>query len=129
MRTHPGQAPAYPPGSGIQSEHSAFSAYLRDSRMQPSELYIPDGSGDMLASRTNTRYGHLNNGHKVSVVKIESFIPYFDSDRYVIDHHNGDVYLWDRQSNIIEPLALQAGTTPLSADAAKMLTQTTTNAH
>ena len=45
--------------------------------MQPSELYIPDGCGDMLASRTNTRYGHLNNGHKVSVVKIEVFIPYF----------------------------------------------------
>ena len=97
--------------------------------MQPSELYIPDGSGDTLASRTSTRYGHLNNGHEVSVVKIESFIPYFDSDRYVIDHHNGDVYLWDRESNIIEPLALQAGTTPLSADAVKMLAQTATNAH
>ena len=95
--------------------------------MQPSELYIPDGSGDTLASRTNTRYGHLNNGHEASVVKIESFIPYFGSDRYVIDHHNGDVYLWDRESNIIEPLALQAGTTPLSADAAKMLTQTAAN--
>ena len=38
-----------PSGSGIQSEHSAFSAYLRDSRMLPSELYIPDGLGDTLA--------------------------------------------------------------------------------
>ena len=80
--------------------------------MQPSELYIPDGSDDMLASRTNTTYGYLNNGHKASVVKIESFIPYFNSDRYGIDHHNGDVHLWDRESNIIELLAFQAGTTP-----------------
>ena len=97
--------------------------------MQPSELYIPDGLGDTLASRTNTRYGHLNNGHEASVVKIESFIPYFGSDRYMINHHNGDVYLWDRESNNIEPLALQAGTTPLSADAVKMLAQTAANAH
>ena len=113
-----------PSGSGIQSENSAFSTYLRDSRMQPSELYIPDGSGD---TRTTTRYGHLHNGHEASVVKIELFVPYFDTDRYVINHHNGDVYLWDRESNNIEPLALQVGTTPLSVDTAKMLTQTTTN--
>ena len=111
-------------GLGIQSENSAFSTYLRDSRMQPSELYIPDGSGD---TRTTTRYGHLHNGHEASVVKIELFVPYFDTDRYVINHHNGDVYLWDRESNNIEPLALQVGTTPLSVDTAKMLTQTTTN--
>ena len=52
-----------PSSLGIQSENSAFSAYLRDSRMQPSELYIPDGSGDTLAARTTTRYGHLHNGH------------------------------------------------------------------
>ena len=97
--------------------------------MQPSELYIPNGLGDTLASITNTRYGHLNNGHEALVVKIEPFIPYFGSDRYVIDHHNGDVYLWDRESNNIEPVALQAGTTPLSVDAAKMLAQTTTNMH
>ena len=97
--------------------------------MQPSELYIPDGSGDTLAARTTTQYGHLYNGHEASVVKIESFIPYFNTDRYVINHHNGDVYLWDRESNNIEPLALQAGTTPLSVDAVKMLTQTTANAH
>ena len=70
----------------------------------------------------------MNNGHKASIVKIESFIPYFDSDRYVIDHHNGDVYLSDRESNNIELLDLQAGMTPLSVDAAKMLTQTATNA-
>ena len=38
--------------------------------MQPSELYIPDGSGDTLAARTTTRYGHLYNGHEASVVKI-----------------------------------------------------------
>ena len=97
--------------------------------MQPSKLYIPDGSGDTLTSRTNTRYGYLHNGHEASVVKIKSFIPYFSLNRYVIDHHNGDVYLWARGSNNIEPLALQAGTTPLSADAAKMLAQTTTNVH
>ena len=120
--------PGAPSGSGFQSEHSAFSAYLKDTRAQPCELYIPDGSGDTLTSRINTRYGHPNNGHEASVVKIETFIPYFDSDRYVIDHHNGDVYLWDRDSNDLEPLALQAGTTPLSADAMKMLAQTATNA-
>ena len=124
-----GTGSGLPSSLGIQSENSAFSAYLRDSRMQPSELYIPDGSGDTLAARTTTQYGHLYNGHKASVVKIESFIPYFNTDRYVINHHNGDVYLWDRESNNIKLLALQAGTTPLSADAVKMLTQTATNAH
>ena len=123
----PGTGSGLPSGSGIQSESSAFSAYLKESRMQPSELYIPDGLVDTLASRTNTRYGHLNNGHEASVVKIELFIPYFGSDRYVIDHQNGDVYLWDRESNNIGPLALQVGTTPLSADAVKIFTQTTTN--
>ena len=97
--------------------------------MQPSELYIPDGLGDTLAARTTTRYGHLHNGHKASVVKIESFMPYFDTDRYVIDHHSGDVHLWDRESNNIELLVLQAGNTPLSVDTVKMLTQTATNTH
>ena len=124
-----GTGSGLPSGSGIQSENSAFSAYLKESRMQPSELYIPDGLGDTLVSRTNTRYGHLNNGHEALVVKIEPFIPYFGLDRYMINHHNGDVYLWHRESNNIEPLALQAGTTPLSADAVKMLAQTATNAH
>ena len=95
--------------------------------MQPSELYIPDSLGDTLATRTTTRYGHLHNGHEASVVKIELFMPYFDMDRYVINHHNGDVYFWDRESNNIELLALQAGTTSLSVDTVKMLTQTTTN--
>ena len=95
--------------------------------MQPSELYIPDGSGDTLATRTTTRYRHLHNGHEASVVKIELFMPYFDTDRYVINHHNGDVYLWDRESNNIELLALQVGTIPLSADTVKMLAQSTTN--
>ena len=80
--------------------------------MQPSELYIPDGLGDTLASRTNARYGHLNNGHEASVVKIESFIPYFGLDRYVINHHNGDIYLWDRESKNIEPLAFQQSLHP-----------------
>ena len=117
-----------PSSSGIQSENSAFSTYLRDSRIQPSELYILDGSGDTLATRTTTRYGHLHNGHEASVIKIELFMPYFDTDRYVINHHNGDVYLWDRESNNIEPLDLQVGTTPLSVNTVKMLTQTTTNA-
>ena len=67
-----------PSSSGIQSENSAFSTYLRDPRMQPSELYIPDGLGDTLATRTTTRYGHLHNGHEASVVKIELFVPYFE---------------------------------------------------
>ena len=118
-------------GSSIQSEQSALSAYLKDlkdSRMQPSNLYVPDGSGDTVASRISTRYGQLNNGHEASLVRIEAFIPYFDSDKYVIEHHNGDVYLWHRESNSIEQLALQVGTTPLSADAVKILTQTTANA-
>ena len=122
-----GTGSGLPSGLGIQSENSAFSAYLRDSRMQPSELYIPDSSCDTLAATTTTRYGHLHNGHKASVIKIELFVPYFNTDRYVINHHNGDVYLWDRESNNIEPLALQVGTTPLSADTAKMLTRTATN--
>ena len=81
-----GTGSGLPSGLGIQSENSAFSTYLRDSRMQPSELYIPDGLGDTLAIRTTTRYGHLHNGHKASVVKIELFVPYFDTDRYVINH-------------------------------------------
>ena len=123
-----GTGSGLPSGLGIQSENSAFSAYLRDSRMQPSELYIPDGLGDTLATRTTTQYGHLYNGHEASVVKIESFIPYLNTDRYVIDH-NGDVYLWNRESNNIKPLALQAGTTPLSVDAVKMLTKIATNTH
>ena len=127
MNTHLVQALVYPLDLGSSQESSAFSAYLRESRMQPSEFYIPDGSGDTPASRTNTRHGHLNNGHEASIVKIESFIPYFSSDRYVTDHHNGDIYLWDRESNKTEPLALQAGTTPLLADPAKMITQTATN--
>ena len=97
--------------------------------MQPSELYIPDGLCDTLATRTTTRYGHLHNGHEASVVKIELFMPYFDTDRYVTDHHNGDVYLWGRESNNIKLLALQVGTTPLSVDTVKMLTQTTANVH
>ena len=84
-----GTGSGLPSRSCIQSENSAFSAYLRDSRMQPSELYIPNSSGDTLASRTKSRYGHLNNGHEASIVKIKSFIPYFSSDRYVINHHNG----------------------------------------
>ena len=75
---HPSDTgPGLSSGSGIQSDNSGFSTYLKESRMQPSELYIPDGLGDTLASRTNTRYGHLNNVHEASVVKIESFIPYF----------------------------------------------------
>ena len=79
-----GTGSGLPSSSGIQSENSAFSTYLRDSRMQPSELYIPDSSGDTLATRTTTRYGHLHNGHKAFVVKIELFMPYFDT-RQVCD--------------------------------------------
>ena len=66
-----GTGSGLPSGSGIQSENSAFSAYLRDSRMQPSELYIPDSLGDTLAARTTTWYGHLYNGYEASVVKIQ----------------------------------------------------------
>ena len=69
----------------------------------------------------------MHNGHEASVITIELFLPHFDMDRYVIDHHNGDVYLWDRESNNIELLALQAGTTPLSVDTVKMLTETAAN--
>ena len=79
--------------------------------------------GDTLAARTTTQYGHLYNGHKASVVKIESFVPYFNTDRYVIDHHNGDVYLWDRgkqQHGTVGPS--RQALPPLSADAVKMLT-------
>ena len=104
-------------GSGLQSAHSAFSIYLRDSRAQPCELYIPDGSANTFTSRTSNRYGHLKNGHEASLVRIETFIPYFGTDMYMIDINN------------LELLALQAGTTPLLVDAAKMLSQTATNAH
>ena len=48
-----GTGSGLPAGSGMQSESSAFSAYLRELRMQPSAIYIPDGSGDTLASRTS----------------------------------------------------------------------------
>ena len=65
-----GTGSGLPSSLGIQSENPAFSAYLRDPRIQPSELYIPDGSGDTLAARTTTCYGHLYNGHEASVVKI-----------------------------------------------------------
>ena len=122
-----GTGSGLPSGSGILSENSAFSTYLRDSRIQPSELYISDSLGGTLATRTTTRYGHLHNGHEASVVKIELFVPYFDTDRYMINHHNGDLYLWDRESNNIKLLAIQVGTTPLSADTVKMLAQTATN--
>ena len=44
-----------------------------------------------------------------------------------IDHHNSDVYLWDQETNDLEPLALQATATPLTVDAVKMLTQTPAN--
>ena len=108
--------------------HVGHKDEMRDSRAQPCGLFIPDGSGDTLTSRINTRYGHLSNGHEASVVKIKSFISYFDSGRYVINHHNGDVYLWDRESNNLELLALLAGTMSLSVDAMKMLAQTATNA-
>ena len=114
--------------SGFQSEHSAFSIYLKDSRTQPSELFIPDRSRDTLTTRTTSKFGLLKNGHEASLVRIETFIPYFEKDMYIIDHHNGDVYLWDQETNDLEPLALQASTTPFSMDAAKMLTKTATNA-
>ena len=61
-------------------------------------------------SRTGNRYGNLKNGHEASLVRIEIFISYFGTDIYMIDHHNGDVYLWDRDINNLQLLALQAGT-------------------
>ena len=54
------------------------------------------------------------NGYEALVVRIETFLPCFDMDMYMIDHHNGDEYLWDRDINNLEPQALQAGTTPVS---------------
>ena len=113
--------------SGLQSEHSAFSIYIKDSKGQHSELFIPDGSGDTLTTITGSKFGPLKKGNEASLVRIETFIPYFEKDMYIIDHHNGDVYLWDQETNDLELLALQASTTPLSVDAAKRLTQTTTN--
>ena len=79
--------------SEFQSEHSAFSIYLKDSRLNFSKLYILDGSGDTITSRAGNHYGHLENGHEASLVRIETFIPYFETDQFVINHHNGDVYL------------------------------------
>ena len=113
--------------SGFQSEHSSFNIYLRDSRLNPGNLYIPDGSGDTITSRSGNCYSYLENGHDTSLVRIETFIYYFETDLFIIDHHNGDVYLYDKDLRSLELLAIQASTTPLLAEAVKMLAQTATN--
>ena len=115
--------------SRLQCEHFVFSIDLRDSRLNLSELYIPDGSGDTLTSRSGNCYGYLPNGHKASLVRIKTFIPYFETDLFMIDHHTGNVYLYDREHQSTELLAFQATNSPLLADAAKMLAQTAANAH
>ena len=76
--------------------------------MKPSELYIPDGSGQTITQRVGNHYGYLPNGHKASLVRIKIFIPYFETNLFVIDHHMGDLYLYDRDSRGVELLAIQA---------------------
>ena len=54
-----GTTPGDSSKSGFYSEHSAFSVYLRDSRMNPSELYIPDRSGETITQRVGNHYSYL----------------------------------------------------------------------
>ena len=63
--------------------------------------------------RCDNFYGYLKSGHEASLVRIETFIPYFETDLFVIDHHNGDMYIWNSERCTTEPLALQASTAPL----------------
>ena len=83
---------------------------------------------DTLATRTTTRYGHLQNGHKASVVKIELFVCHILTwtGIYMIDHYNGDVYLWDRESNTMNHWPSRHVLPPLSVDTVKMLCPDTT---
>ena len=95
--------------------------------MNPSELYIPDGSEETLIQRGGNHYGYLPNEHEVSLVCIELFIPYFETDLFVIDHHTCDLYLYDRDNRGVELLAIQASTLPISVDRAKMMAQMCAN--
>ena len=52
--TSTGTTPGDSSRSGFYSEHSAFSVYLRDSRMNPKELYIPDKSGETITQKAGT---------------------------------------------------------------------------
>ena len=125
--TSTGITPGDSSRSGFHSEHSAFSVYLRDSKMNPSELYIPDRSGETITWRTGNWYGYLPNGHEASLVRIELFIPYFATNLIVIDHHMGDLYPYDRDNRGVELLAIQATNLPILADRAKMMAQMCAN--
>ena len=102
MGTTPGESSR----SGFHSKHSAFSVYLKDSRLNPSDLYIPDGSGETITQRAGNHY---------------SYLPCFDSDLFMIDHHTGDLYLYDRDNKGIELLAIQATNLLILTDRAKMM--------
>ena len=125
--TSAGTTPGDSSRSGIHSEHSAFSVYLRDSRMNPSEFYIPDRSGKTITQRAGNWYGYLPNEHEASLVKIELFIPYFETNLFVIDHHTGDLYLYNRDNRGVELLAIQATKLPISPDQAKTMAQMCAN--
>ena len=95
--------------------------------MNPSELYIPDGSGQTIIQRTGNCYGYLPNGHEASLIRIELFISYFETDLSVIDHHTGDLYLYNRDNRGVELLAIQATKLPISTDQAKTMAQMCAN--
>ena len=95
--------------------------------MNPSELCIPDGSGETITQRAENCYGYLPNGHETSLVHIKLFTPYFITDVFMIDHHMGDLYLYDRENRSVELLAMQASSLLILADRAKMMAQMCTN--
>ena len=65
--TSTGITPGDSSRSGFYLEHSPFSVYLRDSRMNPSDMYIPDGSGETITQREGKQYSYLPNGHEALV--------------------------------------------------------------
>ena len=100
--TSTGTTPGDSSRSSFHSEHSTFSTYLKDSGMNLSELYIPDGLGETITQRTGNCYGYLPNGHEASLVRIKLFIPYFKTNLFMIDHHTGDLYLYDTGNRGVE---------------------------
>ena len=77
----------------VQLENLAFSQYLKDSRPDLDDLYIPDGSSNTLLSRPRSNYGYFPNGYEISLITIELFVSYFRSELHMINHHMGEVYL------------------------------------
>ena len=96
--------------------------------MNPSDLYIPDGSGKTITQRAGNQYGYLPNGHEALLVCNKLFIPYFETNLFMRDHHMGNLYLYDRHNRGVELLAIQASNSLISVDRAKMRAQMFANA-